>query len=137
VSEQVKPILRVRHIKGRLWLEGDTYPLRDKLKAMGFRWDPGYRMWYLDISSIDEILKKLGEYAEVKRGMLVYRMTCPICNKTFPYQDYEILQRYMFLHLRDGHGLSEAEARSKATSIKPEVWEVRHMWEAETGYPVV
>jgi hypothetical protein len=43
-------------IDGRVMLlRGDTYPIRDKLRSLGFRWDPGKKAWFIPITKWDYV----------------------------------------------------------------------------------
>jgi len=60
----------VRHRKNGVWylifeenvyVGGNTYPLKEELKALGFRWDSGYSLWKAKTEKVDfEKLKALG-----------------------------------------------------------------------------
>ncbi|MCD6199220.1 MAG: hypothetical protein J7K15_11750 [Deltaproteobacteria bacterium] len=46
---------------GYVYVGGNTYPIRDKLKALGFRWDSGAGLWKAKAEKVDfEKLKELG-----------------------------------------------------------------------------
>ena len=33
-----------------VWVGGNTYPVRDRIKAQGFKWSPNKKQWYKDVS---------------------------------------------------------------------------------------
>ena len=53
---------------GMLYVKGQTFYLKEKLKQMGFKWDPLLKSWYIkpEENKVDEYIKKLSEIAEVK-----------------------------------------------------------------------
>ena len=38
--------IRVEVLNGEVRVRGSTYPVKGKLKLLGFRWDPKKREWY-------------------------------------------------------------------------------------------
>jgi hypothetical protein len=52
--------LRVLQRNGRIYVLGDTYHVRDRLKSLGYRWDPNVKGWYKD-SDIDTVKGELEE----------------------------------------------------------------------------
>jgi hypothetical protein len=36
----------VRRSEGKIMISGDTFPIKEELKKMGFRWDPSFKTWY-------------------------------------------------------------------------------------------
>jgi hypothetical protein len=59
-----KPRVAIKRQDGKVLVTGDTYQIRDQLKALKFRWDPLSRAWY--IPELDEAtMQKLSEVADV------------------------------------------------------------------------
>jgi hypothetical protein len=54
--------LRVLQKNGRVYVNGDTYHIKEKLKQLRYRWDPERKMWYKDasISTVKSELEGLG-----------------------------------------------------------------------------
>jgi ribosomal 50S subunit-associated protein YjgA (DUF615 family) len=49
----------VKRSEGKIMLSGDTFPIKEELKKMGFRWDPSFRTWYKREKEVDfEKLKR-------------------------------------------------------------------------------
>lgn len=47
--------------EGKIYVGGNTYPIKEKLKALGFRWDSGYALWKAKKEDVDvEKLRELG-----------------------------------------------------------------------------
>lgn len=49
------------HYQMQTTVEGNTYPVKDSLKAAGYRWHPGDRLWYRPIkagTSIHDMLEE-------------------------------------------------------------------------------
>lgn len=42
--------LALEQVERRLYLRGDTYPLRERIRAAGGRWDPARRAWFLALA---------------------------------------------------------------------------------------
>jgi hypothetical protein len=48
-------------VKGVIYVAGNTYPIKEQLKALGFRWDSGKGLWKANKDDVDiEKLKELG-----------------------------------------------------------------------------
>jgi hypothetical protein len=68
------------------WLQGNTYPVRDGLKKLGARWDPGARLWKVPTNRYQEALALLdtvpksmpGRCPECAGGGYL-RGNCPVC----------------------------------------------------------
>jgi hypothetical protein len=59
-----KPRVAIRRQDGKVLVTGDTYQIRDQLKALKFRWDPLSRAWY--IPELDEATRqRLSEIADI------------------------------------------------------------------------
>jgi hypothetical protein len=43
----------VRRHEGKIMLSGDTFPIKEELKKMGFRWDPSFKTWYKREKEVD------------------------------------------------------------------------------------
>jgi hypothetical protein len=43
----------VRRYEGKIMLTGDTFPIKEELKKMGFRWDPAFKAWYKKEKEVD------------------------------------------------------------------------------------
>lgn len=41
--------IRVKRVDSGLRVSGNTYPVKGKLKLLGFQWDPRRREWYYGI----------------------------------------------------------------------------------------
>jgi len=57
-----KLTLRVLQKNGKVYINGDTYHIKEKLKQLRYRWDPNVKAWYKD-SSLDTVkseLEKIG-----------------------------------------------------------------------------
>jgi len=50
--------LKVTERNGRVYVNGDTYHIRDQLKRLKYRWDPERKMWYKE-TSIEEVKSEL------------------------------------------------------------------------------
>jgi ribonuclease BN (tRNA processing enzyme) len=50
-----KLYLKVRG--GKVVVFGDTYPIKDELKKLGFKWDPAERVWYTPVASDINVAK--------------------------------------------------------------------------------
>ena len=46
VVENLSSHIRVEVLNGEVRVGGRTYPVKGKLKLLGFRWDPKKREWY-------------------------------------------------------------------------------------------
>lgn len=46
VVENLSSHIRVEVLNGEVRVGGGTYPVKGKLKLLGFRWDPKKREWY-------------------------------------------------------------------------------------------
>jgi len=55
-----KLTLKVTEKNGRVYVNGDTYHIRDSLKRLRYRWDPNIKAWYKD-ASIEEVKRELEE----------------------------------------------------------------------------
>jgi hypothetical protein len=57
-----KLTIRVLQKNGRVYVMGDTYHIRDKLKELGYRWEPNAKAWYkdADVNAVREELESLG-----------------------------------------------------------------------------
>ena len=53
---------------GILYVKGQTFYVKEKLKEIGFKWDPLLKSWYIKLeeNKVDEYIKKLSEFTEVK-----------------------------------------------------------------------
>lgn len=58
-----KPQLFVKQIGDKTIVTGDTYQVKDQLKALGFKWDAFAKAWY--ILKQDVTIEKLNEFAQV------------------------------------------------------------------------
>jgi len=62
-----KPQIVVNKLSDRILITGDTYQIREKLKALGFKWDALKKAWYTENSDEKvQVLEKLNEVADVK-----------------------------------------------------------------------
>ncbi|MEM4619447.1 MAG: hypothetical protein QW607_04465 [Desulfurococcaceae archaeon] len=64
-----KPRVKIETMYGKIVITGETYDIRDKIKALGFRWEPVLKVWYKEIHSntdINDIVEKIREFAEVE-----------------------------------------------------------------------
>jgi hypothetical protein len=54
--------VRVKAANGKIYVVGDTYHIRDKLKELRYRWDPNVKAWYKDsdVNKVVEELESLG-----------------------------------------------------------------------------
>jgi len=54
--------VRIKTTNGRVYVLGDTYHIKDKLKSLGYRWDPNVKAWYKsdNVNNVKEELEKLG-----------------------------------------------------------------------------
>jgi hypothetical protein len=60
---KTKLVVSVAEENNKIYVNGDTYDIKDKLKAHGFYWDQSRKAWYTDKLSkndVVEILKSLG-----------------------------------------------------------------------------
>jgi cellobiose-specific phosphotransferase system component IIB len=57
--EKLKVI--VRSDGRKVLVFGDTYPIKDKLKAMGARWDPINKIWFFSDADMGQIASKIRE----------------------------------------------------------------------------
>jgi len=61
IETRRKPMISVKTENNMIYISGDTYNIRDKLKAMGFKWDPSTKTWYRESSETTiEQLRKIG-----------------------------------------------------------------------------
>ena len=61
-----KPVVTLTVLSNEIVASGDTYHVRDVLKALGFKWNSSSKTWTrLASSDINEIVQKLSEKAEV------------------------------------------------------------------------
>lgn len=56
----VKTYVKYRFYK--VWLKGDTYPVKELLKHNGFTWDAEIKGWVKSFNSKDEILSYIEKY---------------------------------------------------------------------------
>jgi hypothetical protein len=52
--------VRVWEFNGRVYVGGDTYHIKEKLKARGYRWDPNTKAWY-KVTDKYTVVKELEE----------------------------------------------------------------------------
>jgi hypothetical protein len=55
--------VQIRKGKDKIYVVGDTYHIKDRLKELKFRWDPNIKAWYKENTSIEEVkneIEKLG-----------------------------------------------------------------------------
>lgn len=50
-----------------VWIKGETYKIKEELKAMGYRWDPDARLWYKEWIEGDEEIKRLCQMARERK----------------------------------------------------------------------
>lgn len=62
----MKVKLNVKIYSDEVIVEGQTFYVKEKLKQMGFRWEPKMKFWYIKTNKGDELLKKFSEFAHVK-----------------------------------------------------------------------
>ena len=41
-------------------IQGNTYPVKDQLKALGAKWNPEYKSWFIVDSKLDEANRIVG-----------------------------------------------------------------------------
>jgi hypothetical protein len=47
---------------GKIVVSGDTYPVKDALKQLGFKWDPVERAWYAPVNAdVNSVMARLAE----------------------------------------------------------------------------
>jgi len=62
VDEEVcreKLVLSVKLDGDTVYVNGDTYYIKEALRGMGFRWDPATKSWYMKSENIEEIIEKI------------------------------------------------------------------------------
>ena len=61
VVENLSSHIHVEVLNGEVRVGGSTYPVKGKLKLLGFRWDPKKREWYYPAkeSGLDENLSRI------------------------------------------------------------------------------
>lgn len=57
-------------LEERVFLTGETYPVREQLKALGARWDPQQRAWSLPKDRLPEAQALLTAGSPQKSGMV-------------------------------------------------------------------
>ena len=62
-----KPVLIVNKAESYLYLKGNTFLVKDKLKQLGFKWDKEDQVWYKEVEDAEGILNKLKEFADVRQ----------------------------------------------------------------------
>ena len=66
-----KYTLIVKYKAGFLEISGDTYPIKEKLKELGMKWNPTKKLWYIKTRSddedyVDEYIEELSKIANIK-----------------------------------------------------------------------
>ena len=54
---------------GRLWLCGSTFALRDRIKALGGRWEPARQAWSLSHAAAARLAEDAGAAVSLQRGL--------------------------------------------------------------------
>jgi hypothetical protein len=68
IPERVKVALK--KLQDRILVVGDTYHVKDKLKALGMKWDPVNKAWYMTSGDIDTLktkIEQLGIQTEIQQ----------------------------------------------------------------------
>jgi len=66
-TKKTKLQAKIVVINNKVYVMGDTYNIKDKLKVYGFRWDPDRRMWYTNKYTVEqakEIINNIGVEVE-------------------------------------------------------------------------
>lgn len=61
--EKLSVKIRKESNSNKIYVIGDTYHIKDKLKQIGFRWDPNMKAWYKENTSVETVkdeIEKLG-----------------------------------------------------------------------------
>jgi len=61
-------IIKLERDGQRIYLTGDTYPLRQHIKAIGGHWDAGRRAWWVGLAKLTEAEKLAAEAAPASLG---------------------------------------------------------------------
>jgi hypothetical protein len=69
----------------KLYITGNTYPVKDQLRAMGARWDADAKAWYCMKADIQAKAQALVGTVPAKTGGETKR--CWECGNTFTYAD--------------------------------------------------
>jgi len=91
---------------GAIIVAGNTYPLREKLKQLGFRWNSSSYKWVMEknvnLMTIEEIAKELGKEATV---YLIYKSDNPVRaadeEATLQYKDCYSIMRHFRLYFTE------------------------------------
>ena len=64
-----RPRIKVHVKNGEIVVAGDTFPIREVLKGLGFRWSHVYREWHASArDGVEGIIERLREHAEVEEA---------------------------------------------------------------------
>lgn len=58
--------IKIDIIGSWIWLEGNTYPIKDELKNYGFRWSKGKKKWYFTEQEFNKKRYKQKSYETLK-----------------------------------------------------------------------
>jgi len=70
-TQKKKVTLILTYKKGFLYVGGETYPVKDRLKALGFKWDPTNKQWVkktfngIDDDYVDEYISEIEQFANI------------------------------------------------------------------------
>jgi len=112
----------------KIVVKGDTFPVRDKLKTLGLKWDPLYKYWYAWTSEMDfdSLMQRLSEMAEVvhESKHVLYRAICPSCRKPGDHIDREKLLKALYQHLLEDHYSDEKEVEEIMKKVRVEAYDI-------------
>ncbi len=51
--------IQIYRVSGEIFINGNTFPIKDSLKRLGFRWHGPSKSWYIEASKLDHAKTKL------------------------------------------------------------------------------
>ena len=114
----------------KIVVKGDTFPVRDKLKTLGLKWDSLCKCWYIYSNEMDfnELMEKLRSIAEAEvvheSKHVLYRVTCPACLKPGEHIDREKLLKALYQHLLEDHYSDEKEVEEIMKKVRVEAYDI-------------
>lgn len=70
---RLKADITIEIIGTWIWIEGNTYPIKDRLKELGFRWSKQKKMWYCGTLTHSLHTSMPIDYIRMKYGSKVYK----------------------------------------------------------------
>lgn len=69
-------------------ITGNTYPVRDRLKALGGKWNPARNCWMVPADKAEEARALVGSKPQAKRCGTFSPKTCATCGCRINYGRY-------------------------------------------------